>query len=85
MCRMSPATRADRLKPMPQCDSTRCSAATRDGIPFVYFGVEDHVDYHRPTDDFENVDPAEYVASVHTILTVMRALDEALSDGLLKR
>ena len=48
------------------------------GIPFVYFGVEDHADYHRPTDDFANVDPAEYLASVQTILTVMRALDEAL-------
>ena len=23
------------------------------GIPFVYFGVEDHPDYHRSTDDFE--------------------------------
>jgi len=55
------------------------------GIPFVYFGVEDHVDYHRPTDDFENVDPAEYLASVRTILTVLRALDEALSEGRLKR
>ena len=48
------------------------------GIPFVYFGVEDHVDYHRSTDDFENVDPVEYLASVRTILTVLRALDEAL-------
>ena len=48
------------------------------GIPFVYFGVEDHADYHRSTDDFENVDPEEYFASVRTILTVLRALDEAL-------
>jgi Zn-dependent M28 family amino/carboxypeptidase len=48
------------------------------GIPFVYFGVEDHADYHRATDDFENVDPDEYLASVRTILTVVRALDEAL-------
>jgi Zn-dependent M28 family amino/carboxypeptidase len=48
------------------------------GIPFVYFGVEDHPDYHRSTDDFENVDADEYLASVWTILTVLRALDEAL-------
>ena len=27
------------------------------GIPFVYFGVEEHSDYHRPTDDFERIDP----------------------------
>ena len=48
------------------------------GIPFVYFGVEDHPDYHRPTDDFERVDPGEYVAAVRTILLALRALDEAL-------
>ena len=48
------------------------------GIPFVYFGVEDHPDYHRPTDDFERVDPGEYVASVRTILAAVRALDGAL-------
>jgi len=48
------------------------------GIPFVYFGVEDHADYHRPTDDVERVDPAEYAAVVRTILAALRALDEAL-------
>ena len=48
------------------------------GIPFVYFGVEDHEDYHSATDDFERVDPAEYVASVRTILMAVRALDAAL-------
>jgi hypothetical protein len=48
------------------------------GIPFVYFGVEDHPDYHRPTDDFERVDAGEYVASVRTILLGLRALDAAL-------
>ena len=48
------------------------------GIPFVYFGVEDHPDYHRPTDDFENVDPGNYVANVRTILAAIRAMDTAL-------
>lgn len=48
------------------------------GIPFVYFGVDDHEDYHRPTDDVERVDPGEYVASVRTILMAVRALDQAL-------
>jgi Zn-dependent M28 family amino/carboxypeptidase len=54
------------------------SAFHEKGIPFVYFGVEDHPDYHRPTDDFERVDPGEYVASVRTILLGLRALDGAL-------
>lgn len=48
------------------------------GIPFVYFGVEDHPDYHRATDDVENVVPAEYLSSVQTILSAIRALDAAL-------
>ena len=48
------------------------------GIPFVYFGVEDHPDYHRPTDDFERIDRVEYVNSVRTILSALRALDAAL-------
>ena len=50
------------------------------GVPFVYFGVEDHADYHRPTDDFERVDAGEFVASVRTILTALRALDASLGE-----
>ena len=48
------------------------------GIPFVYFGVDDHVDYHRPTDDTERIDPAEYAAAVETILIALREIDAAL-------
>lgn len=48
------------------------------GIPFVYFGVEDHVDYHEPTDDFEAVDPGELTAAAWTILMGLRALDASL-------
>lgn len=47
-------------------------------IPFVYFGVEDHPDYHRPTDDVERVDPGEFVDAARTILIALRALDAAL-------
>lgn len=48
------------------------------GIPFVYLGVVDHADYHRPTDDFENVDPGEYMNALRTALMVLVALDAAL-------
>lgn len=48
------------------------------GVPFVYLGVEDHPDYHRPTDDFENVDPGEYMNALRTALMVLLALDRAL-------
>lgn len=48
------------------------------GIPFVYLGVEDHPDYHRPTDDFERVDAGEYMNALRAALLVLLALDRAL-------
>lgn len=45
------------------------------GIPFLYFGVEDHPDYHRPTDDFERIQPGFYARAVRTVLAVVRELD----------
>lgn len=45
------------------------------GIPFAYFGVEDHPDYHSPTDTFENTDPAFFVRAVATILDFIREID----------
>jgi len=48
------------------------------GIPFVYFGVEDHPDYHRASDEFERVDPVFFLNSVRTVLASVLALDEKL-------
>jgi Zn-dependent M28 family amino/carboxypeptidase len=48
------------------------------GIPFLYFGVEDHPDYHRPTDVFENIDPAFFVRAVATVLDLVREADREL-------
>lgn len=49
------------------------------GIPFVYFGVEDHPDYHRPTDDVERVMPAFYAGAANTVLDAIRVFDRNLS------
>ena len=49
------------------------------GIPFIYFGVEDHPDYHKPTDDFEKIDPAEFLSVVDAIVSSAHALDEKLA------
>ena len=49
------------------------------GIPFVYFGVEDHPDYHRPTDDAERIAPGFLAASVATIISAVELLDENLA------
>jgi Zn-dependent M28 family amino/carboxypeptidase len=37
------------------------------GIPFVYFGEEDHPDYHRPSDTANRLMPAFYIAAVRTV------------------
>jgi len=49
------------------------------GIPFLYFGVEDHEDYHRATDDFEKVDPSFYVRVVRTIADAIQAVDAMIA------
>lgn len=47
-------------------------------IPFVYFGVEDHPDYHQPTDDVANIQPGFYYRAARTIAGFVERLDEAL-------
>lgn len=47
-------------------------------IPFVYFGVEDHKDYHKSTDDFAGIQPEFYVKSVETILAAIGEMDREL-------
>lgn len=48
----------------------------RKKIPFLYFGEEDHKDYHMPTDDFENIHPEFYTNAVHTIISVFTLVDD---------
>jgi Zn-dependent M28 family amino/carboxypeptidase len=50
------------------------------GIPFIYFGVEDHPHYHQPTDTFENINPEFYGDAVETIITVLVNLDQWLDE-----
>lgn len=45
------------------------------GIPFVYFGVEDHEHYHKHTDDFDTIPQENYKANVALILKVIKAFD----------
>ena len=47
-------------------------------IPFLYFGVEDHKDYHKETDEFENIHPEFYAKAVSVIISVFEDLDESL-------
>ena len=45
-------------------------------IPFLYFGVEDHKDYHQPTDDFEFIQPEFYTKAVTVVISVLERIDE---------
>ena len=45
------------------------------GVPFIYFGVEDHKDYHKPTDDFETITQDFFIHAAETLLQTLEALD----------
>ena len=47
-------------------------------IPFVYFGVEDHPDYHKPGDKVGHIEPGFYYRCVRTIAEFVRRLDLGL-------
>ena len=51
------------------------------GIPFVYFGVENHADYHRPGDTAEKIDPGFFGDVADTIVEALAALDRALTTA----
>ncbi|MBU6365971.1 MAG: M20/M25/M40 family metallo-hydrolase [Gemmatimonadetes bacterium] len=48
------------------------------GVPFLYLGVEDHADYHRPGDDAAKVDPQFFGAVAGVLQELVRAADAAL-------
>ena len=46
-------------------------------IPWVYFGVEDHPDYHKPTDFPNRIEQSFFYRSATTIAEFIRRLDAA--------
>ncbi|MGR4863028.1 M20/M25/M40 family metallo-hydrolase [Caulobacter sp. LARHSG274] len=48
------------------------------GVPWVYFGVEDHPEYHQPTDDFDTLPQDFFKRAVATVVQATRALDDDL-------
>lgn len=49
----------------------------RAGVPFVYFGVEDHDDYHQPTDTADKVNPQFFGDVADMIVEAVQTLDRA--------
>ncbi|HET6898353.1 MAG TPA: M28 family peptidase [Vicinamibacteria bacterium] len=48
------------------------------GIPWLYLGVEDHPDYHAPTDTFERIDRAFYADVASLVVSLVSRLDQDL-------
>ena len=53
------------------------------GVPWVYFGVEDHPEYHQPTDDFATLPQPFFNGVVTTVVTACRLFDDEL-DAMMK-
>jgi Zn-dependent M28 family amino/carboxypeptidase len=73
----------DRAGPSPDYDWTLQSdhgVFHRARIPFVYFGVEDHEDYHRPSDEPGTITHSFFVHATRTILDAVRALDASAEE-----
>ncbi|MBO9200006.1 MULTISPECIES: M28 family peptidase [Niastella] len=49
----------------------------QNNIPYLYFGVEDHPDYHRPGDTFDKVNKSFYYQVCTMITAVTALLDQA--------
>lgn len=48
------------------------------GLPFLYFGVADHADYHQPSDTFERINQDFYVKVASLLVDVAATLDRKL-------
>lgn len=50
------------------------------GIPYLYFGVEDHPHYHRDTDEFATIPLEFYEKSLGVIVNTAQTLDKSLES-----
>jgi Zn-dependent M28 family amino/carboxypeptidase len=57
----------------------------RKGIPWVYFGVEDHAEYHEPTDDYATIPTAFFLKSIVTVVKAARLFDSCLDEDFGRR
>lgn len=55
-------------------------AFAKAGVPWVYFGVEDHAEYHKPTDDFATIPQPFFRDAVATVVAAARRFDDQLDS-----
>jgi Zn-dependent M28 family amino/carboxypeptidase len=48
------------------------------GIDYLYFGVDDHADYHRPTDTADRIDPAFFGDVTDMIADALMTIDQRI-------
>lgn len=49
-------------------------------IPYLYFGVDLHTDYHKTSDTFDKIDPIFFTATVESIIKVFATVDQSLKS-----
>lgn len=55
-------------------------AFAQKNIPFLYFGVEDHKDYHKPTDEYQNINKDFLYGAANAILNSVIKIDKKLNN-----
>lgn len=59
-------------------DSDHYSFWTALKMPFIYLGVEDEAQHHKPTDDYETITWDFYIRAVETSIALIRNFDKNL-------
>lgn len=55
-------------------DQSDHTAFHQKGIPFLYIGVEDHADYHQPTDTYDRINYSRYIENCNMIALMTQVL-----------
>lgn len=63
---------------LPDWRSASDHSSFRDaGVPYLYFGIEDHADTHQPTDTAARIDPVFFRGAAEAVLTALIEADRA--------
>lgn len=57
-------------------DQSDQGAFNAKNIPFIYFGVEDHKDYHKASDEYQNINKDFFIDAANVIQNVIENIDK---------
>lgn len=57
-------------------DQSDQAAFNAKNIPFIYFGVEDHKDYHRASDEYQHIHTTFFTDAVNSIQEIISNIDK---------